>query len=283
MKTALVLEGGGLRGIYSAGVLDFLLESNIKVDAIFGVSAGALYGINYASKQEGRVIRYNKKYIRDKRFMSFRNLIKTGNFFDTDFCYDKLVNELDVFDYETFKKSGIDFYAVVTNVETGKAEYKLIKDCKKEVDYLRASGSLPLLSQIVEIDGKKYLDGAISDSIPVKKAREMGYEKIIVIQTRIKSYRMKSRKEGALIKLVYNHYPKFGEAAKTRNIRYNEALDFIKEEVKNKRMFSIQPSKYVKIGRLEKNPEKLQEMYDLGWNDAQNIINDLKAYLAKGE
>ena len=275
MKTALVLEGGGLRGIYSAGVLDFLLENNIKVDAIFGVSAGALYGINYASKQEGRVIRYNKKYIRDKRFMSFRNLIKTGNFFDTDFCYDKLVNELDVFDYETFKNSGIDFY--------GKPEYKLIKDCKKEVDYLRASGSLPLLSQIVEIDGKKYLDGAIGDSIPVKKAREMGYDKIIVIQTRIKTYRMKSRKEGTLIKMAYKHYPKFGEAAKTRYIRYNETLDYIKEEVKNKRMFSIQPSKYVKISRLEKNPDKLQEMYDLGWNDATNIINDLKAYLAEGE
>ena len=191
MKTALVLEGGAMRGIYTTAVLDVLLENNIKVDAIIGVSAGAIYATNYISKQKGRGIRYNKKYIKHRNYMSFYSLFKTGNLVNKDFCYYKLPNELDIFDYDEYNKSNIDFYVTITNVETGLAEYIKIKDIKNEVEYIRASSSMPLVSKIVNINNKRYLDGGISDSIPVQKAKELGYDKIIVVLTRPIEYRKK--------------------------------------------------------------------------------------------
>ena len=167
MKTGLLLEGGGMRGLYTAGILDVFMENNIKIDGIIGVSAGALFGMNYKSKQKGRVLRYNKKYAKNRDYMGVYSLLTTGNIMNEDFCFNRIVNELDPVDFETYRNSPIEFYAVVTNVETGKPEYIKLDDLenKESLEYLRASGSMPFVSKPVIINNKKYLDGGISDSI----------------------------------------------------------------------------------------------------------------------
>ena len=210
MKSCLVLEGGAKRGIYTAGVLDVFLENNIVADAVIGVSAGAIHGCSYAAKQKGRSIRYNLKYNDDYRFMSFKSLIKTGNMVDTEFAYHELPDKLDPFDHEAFEKSETKFYATCTNLETGKPEYVFCPNLRNDyIDYLRASASMPLVSQIVEMNGKKYLDGGIADSIPIKAAINMGFEKNIVVLTRPSGYRKHKFSMLWLAKIVYRKFPNF--------------------------------------------------------------------------
>lgn len=279
-KIALVLEGGGLRGLYTAGVLDILMEKNIEVDCIIGVSAGALFGINYLSKQPRRVIRYNKKYGKNKNYMGIHCLIKTGNIMNKDFCFNKLVNELDPFDYNEFNNSKVKFYATVTNVETGKAEYIAISNLKdkKQMEYLRASGSMPLVSKLVEIDGKKYLDGAVADSIPVLKAMEMGYDKIIVVATRISDYRMPHKKR-PYAKLWYRKYPNFLKSFINRDKMYNDTLITINKLENENKIFVLRPSKYIKISRIEKNPDIMDRQYNLGREDCLSNLKKIKKYI----
>ena len=193
MKIGLLLEGGGMRGLYTAGVLDIFMEKGIHIDGTMGVSAGALFGINYKSNQMGRIVRYNKKYAKNKNYMGMYSLLTTGNIMNEDFCFDKIVNELDPIDYETYKHSKVEFYAVVTNIETGEAEYIKIDDLKdkENLEYLRASGSMPFVSKPVNIQNKKYLDGGIADSIPIDKMMCMDYDKVVVVLTRPKEYRKK--------------------------------------------------------------------------------------------
>lgn len=280
MKTCLVLEGGALRGIYTAGVLDSLQKEDIKIDAIIGVSMGSLVGINYVSNQPGRAIRYNLKYCRDKRYIGFYSLLTTGNIANKDFDYYEIPNKLDKFDYNTFKKSNIKFYCTVTNVDTGKAEYIRIHDAKSEVEYLRAGSSMPGVSKIVEIDGKKYLDGGMADSIPVMKAIELGYDKIIVITTRPIEYRKKNSKLKTLSR-IYRKYPNFVHAIQHRNEKYNQTVEKIIELEKEERVFVIRPSVRVPIKRIEKNPKIIQAQYDLGQNDFENNLESLKKYLER--
>lgn len=280
MKVGLVLEGGALRGIYTAGVLDVLLKNNVKVDKIIGVSAGALFGVNYKSNQPGRALRYNKKYCNNKNYMSFYSFFTTGNIVNREFCFDKLVNELDPFDYETYSNNNIDFYATVTNLETGKAEYHLIKDIRNEKDseYLRASGSMPFVSRIVEVDGKKYLDGAITDSIPVDKMLTMSVDKIIVVPTRPIDFRRR-KKTAIFNKLKYKKYPKFVDKLSNRYKMYNKEVERIIDLENQGKVFVIRPSRFINIKRLEKNPEIIQEMYDLGVSDTKSKLKELKKYL----
>lgn len=279
-KSILVLEGGGLRGLFTAGVLDILMEQNIKVDAIIGVSAGALFGINYLSKQPGRVIRYNKKYGNDKRYMGFHSLLTTGNIMNKEFCFNKLVKELDPFDFETYKKSKTKLYAVVTNVDTAKAEYIPITDLNDSVqmEYLRASGSMPLVSKIVNVDGHKYLDGAVADSIPVLKAIDMKYDKIIVVKTRVDNYSMPHKKR-PYAKLWYRKYPKFLKAFINRDVMYNETLKTIDKLNKDKKIFVIKPSREIKISRVEKDPNIMDLQYNLGRDDCLTCLDSLKAFI----
>lgn len=279
-KTAIVLEGGGMRGLYTAGVLDILMEENIYTDMAIGVSAGCLFGINYKSKQKGRALRYNKKYSRSKNYMGIESLIKTGNIMNKEFCFDKLVNELDPFDFETYKKTKMKFYATVTNTRTGKAEYIEIDDLKDpdQMEYCRASGSIPMVSKMVEVKGEKYLDGAIGDSIPVKKAIEDGYQKIIVVTTRPYDYKMEY-KNRRIAKIMYRKYPKFLKAFLNRYKMYNETTDYIKDLEKTGRIVVIRPSKKVPAERLEKNPALLQEAYNLGRSDTKKKIKEIKRYL----
>lgn len=280
MATALVLEGGGKRGIYTAGVLDVFLENGIDVDGIFGVSAGAIHGVSYASKQIGRDIRYNIKYNEDYRFMSLRNWIKTGNVVDVDFCYDEIPNKLDKFDYEAFTANQCKFYAVCSNVETGKAEYILCKEMHYDIKYVQASASLPFFSRIVEVDGKKLLDGGICDSIPLKAAQQHGYNKNIVVLTRPQNYRKKSSHNSWLAKIVYKKYPKFVEAIINRPAMYNAELDYVINEAQKMNTLIIQPSRTIKIGRLETDISIIKEMYELGRQDALMQLDKIKEFLA---
>lgn len=279
-KCALVLEGGGLRGIYVAGVLDVLMRNKIYVDAVFGVSAGALFGVNYKSKQIGRAIRYNRKYVNDKRYMGIYSLITTGNIMNKEFCFDKLVNELEPFDFDTFKKTKMEFYAVASDLSTGGPVYFEITDIRdpKQSEMLRASGSLPLISKKVEIDGNYYLDGGITDSIPVKEVIRRGYEKVIVVCTRPIEYR-KTHKNTSYFKLWYKEYPKFLETINKRPDNYNATLDYIEEQEKKKRIMVIRPSKFIKVGRLEKDVNVINEQYNLGMSDTENKLKDIKKYI----
>lgn len=280
MKTGLLLEGGGMRGLYTAGILDVFMENNIKIDGIIGVSAGALFGMNYKSKQKERVLRYNKKYAKNRDYMGFYSLLTTGNIMNEDFCFNRIVNELDPVDFETYRNSPIEFYAVVTNVETGKPEYIKLDDLenKESLEYLRASGSMPFVSKPVIISNKKYLDGGISDSIPIEKIMSMGYDKIIVVLTRPAGYQ-KKKSNSMLPKIYYKQYPKFVETIENRYKKYNEEVEKVEELEKQGKVFLIRPSKLIKIKRVEKDCNKIQEMYDLGQKDAIDNLEKLKQYL----
>ncbi len=283
MKIGLVLEGGGLRGLYTAGILDIFMEKGIHIDGIMGVSAGALFGINYKSNQMGRILRYNKKYAKNKNYMGMYSLLTTGNIMNEEFCFNKIVNELDPIDYETYKHSKVEFYAVVTNIETGKAEYIKIDDLKDKdnLEYLRASGSMPFVSKPVNIQNKKYLDGGIADSIPIDKMMHMDYDKVIVILTRPKEYRKKKSNQ-VFPKLYYRKYPKFAEAINHRYQMYNEELDKVSDLEKEGKIFVIRPSKLVKIKRIKKNEHRMQEMYDLGREDTLKVITKLDKFINNG-
>lgn len=278
MSVGLVLEGGGLRGLYSVGVLDIFMDNDIKVDGIIGVSAGALFGVNYPSKQRGRGLRYNLRFAKDPRYMSFRSLIKTGNIVGKEFAYYEVPFKLDVFDEETFEKSGVDFYAVVTNVETGKPEYIKVDNLREQMEVFRATSSMPIVSKIVEVDGKKYLDGGCSDSIPVKKCLEMGYDKVVVVLTRPLDYRKKDE-NGALNALWYRKYPEFVKTLNNRPKDYNNTVEEIIELEKQGKIFVIRPSMTVPIKRIEHDPVVMQRMYDLGVEDSKKQIEALKEYL----
>ena len=276
-KIALILEGGAMRGLYSAGVLDVFMENNINIDVIYGVSAGALFGLNYKSRQIGRALRYNLKYANEKNYMGLYSLITTGDIMNRDFCFTKLVYELDKLDFETYKNNPVEFYAVVTNLQTGKPEYIKIDDAAKDMEYFRASGSMPFVSKPVEIDGNLYLDGAMSDAVPFEKALETEYEKVIVVLTRPHGYRKK--KSYLPYKLFYGKFPELIKTAKNNYIKYNETIDLIEKYESENKIIVLRPSKLVKMKRVEKDTRKLQAIYDLGVSDCINKLDKINEYL----
>lgn len=280
MKKGLILEGGAMREMFSTGVTDVLMENGIEFDGAVGVSAGAAFGCNYKSKQIGRVIRYNTKYIKDKRYCGLRILLKTGNIFSTEFCYGEIPMLYDVFDFETYKNNPMEFHIVATDIETGKPVYHKYEGNEESgLDWIRASASIPLLSQIVEIDGQKLLDGGIADSIPVKYFESIGYTKNLAVLTRPNGYRKQKNSALPLIKLKYRDYPNFVEAMANRHIMYNETLDYIAERQKSGNLFVICPEADLQIGHIEKNPEKLKEVYEVGRKTAEKNLEQVKAFL----
>ena len=278
MKTGLVLEGGGVRGIYTAAVLDVFLEYNIQFDGVIGVSAGAIHGCSYLSRQHGRSLRYYKNYCSDPRFMSIQSWIKTGDVVGAKFCYDTIPNELDLYDYAAFNANPTSFYVVCTNVESGEAEYFKLSDMKRDIDYMRASASLPFFSKLVELDGNKYLDGGCSDSIPLEAFEQKGFQKNVVVLTRDENYQKKDEFT-FLTKLVYRKFPKFVQALLNRSKEYSQQLQYIKQRELEGSTFVIRPSIPLEIGRLEKNPEEVQRIYDIGRKDALAQIEALLNWL----
>ncbi|MCL7782590.1 patatin family protein [Pasteurella multocida] len=280
MKVGLVLEGGGMRAMFTAGVLDVFLTENVQVDGIVAVSAGVLFGVNYPAKQYGRALRYNKKYLNDKRYMGWHSLLTTGNIVNKDFAFYKLPFTLDPFDAKTFRQSKIDFYATLTNVQTGEAEYVKLDDVFNEMEVLRATSAMPFVSKMVEINGQYYLDGGIADSIPLKKCQALGYDKIIVVLTRPLEYRKKPTPSW-IFNLFYRDYPHLVEKLKTRYQNYNDTVEEIIRLNNNKDIFVIRPSHHLPISRIEKDVEKVQAMYDLGITDAKREMAALKAFLSR--
>ena len=280
MKTGLVLEGGAKRGIYTAGVLDIFMEQGVTFDGVIGVSAGAIHGCSFVSGQVGRSIRYNLEYGNDYRFMSFRSWLLSGNIVDVKFCYHDLPEKLDPFDNETFENSPTKFYVVCSNVETGRPEYIHCHNMTSEIDFLRASASLPLVSRIVEVGGKKLLDGGICDSIPIQAFINMGYGRNVVVLTRPDGYRKGPSHLQWLTRLVYRKYPNFVNAVLHRHEMYNQELDEIERLEKEGKIFVLRPSKKINISKMESNLDIVKDMYDLGRQDAQEALEKIKSFLA---
>ncbi len=264
--------------MYTAAVLDTFLDENIEFDGIIGVSAGALFGVNYLSKQKGRVIRYNCRFNSDKNYMGIIPFLKEGNVVSTDYAYRKVPYELDPFDNETYLASNVPYYAVVTNVKTGLPEYIKIDDVFKQMDTLRASGSLPIVSKKVRFDGEDYLDGGISDSIPYKWMMEHGYEKLVVILTQDMDY-VKEPFSKTWANLTLSGMPKIKERMLCRHEVYNNLVAELKELESTGKVMVIRPSKRITIGKLEKDPEKLRGVYELGLSDCAKQMASLKEFL----
>lgn len=280
-STCFVLEGGALRGLYTSGVLDYLYEQNVDTDCIIGVSAGALFGVNYFSDQPGRVLRYNLKYCNDKRYMSVRSLLLTGNIVNKSFAYYKVSYKLDPFDEKKFINTNKDFYAVLTNVETGLPEYVKITKPLEQMEELRATSAMPFVTRIVNVNGKKYLDGAVTDSIPVLKALEMNYDKVVVVLTQPYEYRKKELTSKELKKAMkkYEKYPYFVKDLFERPKMYNETLEKITELEKEGRIFVLRPSESVEINPIKKDENDLKRAYNLGKKDAKANYKKLIKYL----
>lgn len=279
-KTGFVLEGGAMRGMYTAGVLDTLMQEGIGTDLMVGVSAGALFGVNFVSGQQGRAIRYNKRFNSDKKYMGILPFLKEGNLISTEYAYHRVPWVLDPFDDEAYKASPIAFYAVVTDVASGCPEYIRIESVLEQMDTLRASGSMPFVSRPVVIGGREYLDGAIADSIPYRWMAAQGAEKMVVILTQDASYRKKPMNSFFVAK-YRRRYPLFAHEMASRHVLYNAQLDELKKWEAEGKCFVIRPTQPIRIGRMERDPEKLQQVYDLGVKDAQNCMQALRTYLGE--
>ncbi|MCQ2531737.1 MAG: patatin family protein [Saccharofermentans sp.] len=280
MKTGLVLEGGAMRGLFTAGVLDVLMESGIKFDMAVGVSAGAAFGCNYKSGQIGRVIRYNLRFAKDWRYRSFRSLLVTGDLYGGDFCYHKLPDELDPFDYEAYRQNPMEFYAVVTDMETGKPMYKSLPQCDfAELEWMRASASMPLASKVVEVDGHKLLDGGISDSIPLEFAEKQGCDKSLVILTQPADYVKSAYKIMPIIKASLRKFPNTVEAIRNRHEMYNAETAYVRTREAEGSAFVIRPPQSLGVSALENDPQKLQSVYDLGRKAGVDNLGAIKKFL----
>lgn len=280
MKKSLVLEGGALRGLFSAGVMDVMMEHNITFDGVVGVSAGAAFGSNFVSQQQGRSIRYNKRFAKDWRYCSIRSWLTTGDIFGAEYAYHILPSKLDIFDNEAFEKSPMAFYVVCTDVETGKAVYKRCdKGGHDFFDWVRASASMPFVSRIVELEGHKMLDGGVADSIPLRFMESEGYSHNVVILTQPEGYQKQHNRLMPLLRFSLRKYPLMVEALDKRHLMYNEQTAYVQKREAEGDAFVIRPDVPLPIGHTSHDPEKMQHVYDLGRQMAKQKMQDLKAFL----
>ncbi|GFI48544.1 hypothetical protein IMSAGC019_03881 [Lachnospiraceae bacterium] len=275
----LVLEGGGMKGVYTAGVLDFFLDKGIEFTSCYGVSAGACALCSFLSKQRGRAFHVNVDYLDDKNYCGIYSLLKTGDIFGVDMCYHRIPDELYPYDYGTYNQYQGIFYSVATNIETGKPEYIPIKDMKRDIDAVRASASMPLVSRAVSWRGGLYLDGGISDAIPIRKSIRDGNRKNVVVMTKEEGYQRKKSSALPLIKLRYRKYPKVYDQMKNRHNVYNNTLGYLKRQVQAGGVFLIQPKGKSDVGRVEKDREKLKALYEEGYKDASGRYRELLEFL----
>ena len=280
MKRGLVLEGGALRGLFSAGVIDVMMEHDVRFDGIVGVSAGAAFGCNYKSHQAGRAIRYNKRFAREWRYCSLRSLITTGDLFGADFAYHIVPTQYDVFDNETFEKDPTKYYVVCSDVVTGKPVYHLcMKGGDHTFDWIRASASMPVCSRIVELDGMKLLDGGMTDSIPLAFMQLEGYKRNVVVLTQPEGYVKKPNPLMPIVRIALRRYPAIVEAMARRHEMYNAQTAFVKEQEKAGNTFVIRPPLPLPIGHTSHNPDEMQHVYDIGRQTAQELLPQLLSFL----
>lgn len=275
----LVLEGGGFRGMYTCGVIDVFMENGLCFDEVVGVSAGAAFGCNIKSKQIGRALRYNKRFCQDSRYSGLKSFIKTGDLYNKEFAYGIVPTILDPFDTKTFRENSLKFTVVCTDIHTGNPVYhEILNGDATDIEWIRASASIPIVSKPVKLDGYELLDGGVSDSIPVNWMLERS-TKTVVVLTRDKFYRKEPMKYIHLLKKAFKEYPNLTKALENRYIVYNKTLDQIEQLEREGRIFVIRPSKPIACAMIEKNPDHLQEIYDIGRRDALHYLEDLKKYL----
>ena len=276
MKKGLVLEGGGLRALFTAGVTDVMMENQIRFDGLIGVSAGATFGCNYKSGQVGRALRYNITFKDDPRYMSWRSFLKTGDLVGAEFSYHVLPNQLDIFDYEAYCQNPMEFHVVCTDAETGEAVYKRLDIMDDDgLDWIRASASMPIVSRPVPLEGRKLLDGGIVNSIP----QELGFERNIVVLTQPKGFFKKRTKLMPLFRLTMRKYPAIIKAMSRRHLMYNEQLQYLAEEEQKGNVLLIYPEDALPIGRTEQNEEKMRKVYQMGRIAAEQQLSKIKNFL----
>ena len=264
-----------MRGLFTAGVLDVLYEEGVRFDGMVGVSAGALFGCNFKSGQVGRALRYNVRFAGDPRYMSWRSLLRTGNFINKEFAFHEVPMILDVFDMQAFDANPMEFYLVCTDIEKGVPYYKHVESAEDNImEWFRATGALPVLSRPVELEGMKLLDGGITDCIPLQFFQQMGYERNVVILTQPLGYRKKPTRLGPLFRLVHRKYPKVAECMARRHLMYNAQLDYIQEQAKLGNTLLVYPDEPLQIGRTEADAKKMQQVYEAGREKGDWLIHN---------
>ena len=282
MRTGLVLEGGAMRGMFTCGILDVFLEKGIEFDSTVGVSAGAVFGCNYKSRQLGRALRYNKRFCNDWRYCSVRSLLRTGDLYGAQFCYDELPNVLDPFDYDGFGKNPMEFWCVTTDVVNGKACYDLMNDGRgDDMLLLRASASMPIVSQPVKVKGKELLDGGIADPIPFDFMLSKNVDRCVVILTQPYDYIKEKDSLIPLFNLLYRGKRKgVSKAMGVRHDVYNRETERLKILEKEGKVYVLRPETPLDIGKTEKDPQRLQSVYDEGRLLALRKLDEIKEYLS---
>ena len=282
MKKGVVLEGGALRGLFTVGILDVMMENNISFDGLIGVSAGAAFGCNMKSRQPGRAIRYNTDYAKDWRYCSFRSYLKTGDLFGGEFDYHYLPAHLDIFDEEAFDNNPMEMHVVCTDVTTGKAVYKQLDKCSYDCyEWIRASASMPLASKIVKVDGYQLLDGGIADSIPLKYFQQIGYQRNVVILTQPEGYIKEKNKFLPLMRLQLHRYPNFIKATADRHLMYNAQTAYVKEQEALGNTLVIRPNEPIPIGHISHKPEEMWNVYHIGRAVGEERLQEIIDFLAK--
>lgn len=279
-KVALVLEGGSFRGQFTAGVLDVMMEHGIEVAACYGTSAGALNGLNYKSRQIGRANRVNLAFCNDSRYMGAQSLISTGSMVGYDFMLNDVQDRLDPFDNDAFLANPMEMWACATDIVFGTAAYLPVRNATLDIDYLRASTSLPLVTKPVEIDGHLYLDGGTADSVPVEHALEdAGFDRAIVVLTQDRAYVKQPSNQMTLARRMYAGYPYLLDAMENRHERYNEQREHIWEYERSGRALVLAPPKPVEVGHVEHDPAKLLDLYLQGRQEAARRLDEIKAFV----
>ena len=281
MKTGLVMEGGAMRGMFTAGVIDVLMERGVTFDGAAGVSAGAAFGCNIKSRQIGRVIRYNTRFCRDWRYHSLRSLLLTGNLYGTDMCYRAIPDELDPFDYETFRSSPMDFWLVCTDAATGEAVYHQIRQGSGEdMDWIRASASMPMFSRPVMLEGRPLLDGGVADAIPLRFLEGRGYGRNVVILTQPLGYVKQPNRMLPVMRVVLRRYPGILRAAAVRHDMYNAETAYVARREAEGAALVIRPEHPLEVSPAERDPAKLRAVYDHGRAVAQARLRAVEAFVS---
>ena len=279
MKIGLVLEGGGMRGIFTAGVLDFFMKNNVTFNNIIGVSAGACHATSYVANQPGRSYDVSTKYLSDKNYCGLYSFLKTGDIFGAEMIYKTIPEKLDPIDFDTFNGNSMKMQAAVTNARTGRAEYPYIEDLRHDLLYVRASSSLPIVSKAVKIGDEEYFDGGVSDSIPIMQSESEGFKKNVIVLTQPRSYRKQPNKAIAIAKLILRRYPNVVAAMETRHIMYNAELDYIRKREADGTAFVIAPPSDLNLARVDKNVARLRNAYLIGYNEAKRVFDKMREFM----
>ena len=279
MKRGLVLEGGAMRGLWTAGITDVMMEHDVWPDGLIGVSAGAAFGCNYKSRQIGRAIRYNMRFAKDSRYSGIRSLLTTGDYFNAEFDYHIVPKQYEIYDDDAFNRNPMEFIVVCTDVETGEAVYQPLTEANYDTyEWIRASASMPLVSKVVNIHGRKLLDGGVADSIPLAYTESIGYDRNVVVLTQPLGYQKEHNRLMPLMRFALRRYPEMLKALDYRHIMYNKQLEYVAQAEREGRCLVIRPDTKIPIGHISHDPERMNHVYQLGRNIGKRYINQIRDF-----